>query len=79
MVRAMSSCGTGEWLVIAFVIFVVLSASRMAALGNALGKFVYSFKKAAKGEDFVEASKAPRLTVSPPEEDAQLVDQNKRG
>jgi len=36
--------GTGEIIVILFVILVVFSASRMAALGNALGKFVHSFK-----------------------------------
>jgi sec-independent protein translocase protein TatA len=31
------------------VLLVVFSASRMSALGNALGKFVYSFKKATQG------------------------------
>ena len=38
--------GFGELLVIGFVLLVVFSASRMSSLGNALGKFVYSFKKA---------------------------------
>ncbi len=51
----MPRVGLGELLVIGFVLLVVLSASRMAALGNAVGKFVYSFRKAARGEDFVDA------------------------
>ncbi|MGO9829479.1 MAG: twin-arginine translocase TatA/TatE family subunit [Myxococcaceae bacterium] len=51
----MPRVGLGELLVIGFVLLVVLSASRMAALGNAVGKFVYSFRKAARGEGFVDA------------------------
>jgi sec-independent protein translocase protein TatA len=52
----MPRVGFGELLVIGFVLLVVLSASRMAALGNAVGKFVYSFRKAARGEGFVDAT-----------------------
>jgi len=63
---AMPRVGLGELLVIGFVLLVVLSASRMAALGNALGKFVYSFRKAARGEGFVDARPLPR--ASPAEE-----------
>ena len=44
----------GEIIVIVFVLVVVFSASRMGQLGNALGKFVYSFKKASSGDDFVD-------------------------
>jgi sec-independent protein translocase protein TatA len=51
----MPRVGFPELLVIGFVLLVVLSASRMAALGNALGKFVYSFRKAARGNGFVDA------------------------
>ena len=69
--------GAGEILVIVFVLVVVFSASRMGQLGNAIGKFVYSFKKAARGEDFVDAQRASsRLEErrgSQPPQDAQLV------
>jgi sec-independent protein translocase protein TatA len=51
--------GVGEILVLLFVIAVVFSASRMGALGNALGKFIYSFRKAAKGRDFVDLKRVP--------------------
>jgi sec-independent protein translocase protein TatA len=51
---AMPRVGFGELLVIGFVLLVVFSASRMSALGNALGKFVYSFRKASRGQGFVD-------------------------
>jgi len=62
----MPRLGFGELLVIAFVLLVVFSASRMAALGNALGKFVHSFKKAAQGQGFIDV-KPERKLRSPPE------------
>jgi sec-independent protein translocase protein TatA len=63
--------GTGELIIIGFVIVVVFSASRMGSLGNALGKFVYSFKKATRGADLVDVT--PRPAPRSPPEDAQLV------
>lgn len=64
----MPRLGLGELLVIGFVLLVVLSASRMAALGNALGKFVYSFRKAARGEGFVDGRARPLARSSAPED-----------
>jgi sec-independent protein translocase protein TatA len=68
----MPRVGLGELLVIGFVLLVVLSASRMAALGNALGKFVYSFRKAARGEGFVDAR--ARTLPQPAPDDAETHD-----
>jgi sec-independent protein translocase protein TatA len=65
-----------EILFVAAVVLIVLSASRMSALGNALGKFVYSFKKASKGEAFVDVK--PKVTASRAIEDAQIVEEKKR-
>jgi len=79
MVRLMLR--VGEIIVLLFVLIVVFSASRMATLGNALGKFIYSFRKAARGEDLVDANKrafrqgGSKKSV---EEDAQVVDEAKR-
>lgn len=53
--------GLGEAIVIGFIVLVVFSAARMGQLGNALGRFVYSFKKAAGGSDLVDAT--PRRTL----------------
>ena len=63
---AMPRLGFGELLVIGFVLLVVFSASRMSALGNALGKFVHSFKKASQGQGFVDVK--PERTLRAPRE-----------
>ena len=55
----MCGLGLGEMIVVGFILVVVFSASRMGQLGNAVGKFVYSFKKASKGEDFVDVKPLP--------------------
>lgn len=73
----------GEIVVIVFVLVVVFSASRMGQLGNALGKFVYSFKKASKGEGFVDAGRASarldRRRGTKSVEEGEIVDGDKRG
>jgi sec-independent protein translocase protein TatA len=61
----MPRVGFGEVLVIGFVLLVVFSASRMAALGNSLGKFVHSFRKAAKGEGFIDVKPGRALPERP--------------
>jgi sec-independent protein translocase protein TatA len=48
--------GLGEGIMLVVIVLIVFSASRMSALGNALGKFVYSFKRAAKGNDLVDVT-----------------------
>jgi sec-independent protein translocase protein TatA len=67
----MGSCGTGELITLIVVGLIIFSASRMGQLGNAVGKFVYSFKKAARGEGFVDAT--PRK-LERSEVDAQVLD-----
>ena len=64
----MPRLGFGELLVIGFVLLVVFSASRMATLGNALGKFVHSFKKASQGQGFVDVKPERTLRPSPDRE-----------
>lgn len=67
----MGPFGVGEILMIAAILVIVFSASRMGQLGNALGKFVYSFKKASKGDELVEGE-ARRIERGT--EDAQVID-----
>lgn len=52
--------GIGEIIVIGFVLVVVFSASRMGQLGNAIGRFVYSFRRAARGDDLVDVTPSGR-------------------
>lgn len=46
----------GEVIMLVVIVLIVFSASRMSTLGNALGKFVYSFKKASKGSDLIDVT-----------------------
>ncbi len=68
--------GLGEIIVLGFILLVVFSASRMGQLGNAVGKFVYSFRKASQGEDFVDVKTLPRHQGS---SDAEYTDSQKKG
>lgn len=67
----------GEIIVIGFILVVVFSAARMGQLGNALGKFVYSFRKSSKGEGYVEGKTLKRM---PPERepDADFTEPKRR-
>jgi sec-independent protein translocase protein TatA len=56
--------GLGELVTLALIFVIVFSASRMSALGNAVGKFVYSFRRAARGEDLIDVT--PRRVESRP-------------
>ncbi|QSQ23822.1 twin-arginine translocase TatA/TatE family subunit [Pyxidicoccus parkwayensis] len=72
----MLGLGLGEIIVLGFILLVVFSAARMGQLGNAVGKFVYSFKKASKGEDLVDGN---AKSLGPPRRgstDAEFTDSN---
>jgi sec-independent protein translocase protein TatA len=63
--------GLGEVIMLVVIVFIVFSASRMGTLGDAIGKFVYSFKKASKGEELIDVT--PRrierdVRPSPPDD-----------
>jgi sec-independent protein translocase protein TatA len=66
--------GAGDLIVLAVVLVVIFSASRMGALGNALGQFVNSFRKASRGEGYVDGKVTKRIGDKAGIEDAQVVD-----
>jgi sec-independent protein translocase protein TatA len=68
----MGPFGVGEILMIVAILVIVFSASRMGQLGNALGKFVYSFKKASRGNDLVDGAAVKKLERG--QDEAQVVD-----
>jgi sec-independent protein translocase protein TatA len=70
----MFGLGMGELIVLGIILVVVFSASRMGQLGNAVGKFVYSFRKASKGQDFVDVKPLPHGRGST---DAEYTDSKK--
>jgi sec-independent protein translocase protein TatA len=80
IVRRMLGLRPGELLFIGFILVVVFSAARMGQLGNAVGRFVYSFKKASKGGDLVDAKTLPRARRGADVTDADYTDSGpKRG
>lgn len=67
--------GTGEIITVVLTILIIFTASKTGAIGNALGRFVYSFRKASQGEGFIDVKTTARreedtanagLTDSPP-------------
>ncbi len=57
--------GLGEIVLIALVLGIIFSASRMGQLGNALGKFFYSFKQASQGKDLIDVTPQKRSRNGP--------------
>ena len=48
--------GTGEIILIIFVVTVVFGATKLPALGDGLGRAIGSFKRAISSKDEIEAS-----------------------
>jgi len=70
--------GMGELVMLVVIIAIIFSASRMGSLGNAIGKFVYSFKKASRGDGFIDVKPTSKLVGSAqPIEDAHVIDEKK--
>jgi len=69
--------GFGELTMLIIIVVIIFSASRMTALGNSLGKFIYSFRKASKGEGFVDVKPVQKLERGHVV-DGEVVDEKKR-
>lgn len=69
--------GWGELTMLVIICLIIFSASRMSALGNALGKFVYSFRKAYKGDGFVDAKPVRKIERGQVVE-GEVVDEKKK-
>ena len=74
----MGGIGTGEIIMLVVIILIVFSASRMSALGNAVGRFVYSFKKASQGDGFVDVKPGPPARLERGTADAEVIDSPKK-
>ena len=53
--------GIPELLLILLIVLLVFGAGKLPAIGDALGRSIKNFKRAAKGADEIEVSKAPEL------------------
>ena len=64
--------GSGELIMLGIILVIVFSASQMGTLGNAMGRFVHSFKKASQGDGYVDVKPTAKLERGT--EDAQVID-----
>ncbi len=64
--------GTGEIIMLVAILLIVFSASRMGSLGNAVGRFVYSFRKASQGEGFVDVK--PSRSIDKGSVEGEVID-----
>ena len=65
--------GTGEIIMLVVIVLIVFSASRMGALGNAVGRFVYSFRKAANGQGVVDVKATPKAQLAKGTSEAESI------
>ena len=66
------SVGSGELIMLGIILVIVFSASQMGTLGNAVGRFVHSFRKASQGDGYVDVKPVSKLERG--SEDAQVID-----
>ncbi|MDP2276347.1 MAG: twin-arginine translocase TatA/TatE family subunit [Archangium sp.] len=64
--------GSGELIMLGIILVIVFSASQMGTLGNAVGRFVHSFRKASQGDGYVDVKPTSKLERGT--EDAQVID-----
>ena len=57
-----------EMLLVVFVLALVLGATRLPQLGDALGRSIRNFKRGMKGENEIDVT--PKKQVEPPEEES---------
>lgn len=56
-----------EGLIVIFVVVLILGASRLPQLGDALGRAVRNFKKGVKGDNEIDVT--PRKQVEAPKDE----------
>ena len=66
------SVGSGELIMLVIILVIVFSASQMGTLGNAVGRFVHSFRRASQGDGYVDVKLVSKLERG--SEDAQVID-----
>ncbi len=71
--------GTTELIVILLMIIVVFGANKLPGLGDALGRSIKNFRRAASGKDELEVSEKDQLQASSeksklPTEEAEVVE-----
>ena len=53
--------GMGEMVVILLIVLLIFGAGKLPEIGDALGRSIKNFKRAAAGHDEIEVAKKPEL------------------
>ena len=61
--------GIAELIVILVIVLLVFGHNKLPALGDALGKSIKSFRRAARGADDIEVTPRDRLPPGPGDQD----------
>lgn len=66
--------GMGELLIILLIVLLIFGAGKLPQIGDALGKSIRNFKRAASGSNELEVSKKKEIDSAKAEpEDAEVV------
>ncbi len=79
----MFGLGFGELLIILVIVLLVFGAGKLPQIGDALGRSIKNFKRAASGENEIEVSKKKEIASGgkkdeEPVEDAEVVPAGKK-
>jgi sec-independent protein translocase protein TatA len=55
--------GIGEWIIILAIVLIIFGAGKLPQIGDALGRGIRNFKKAASGQNEIDVT--PRKEVPP--------------
>ena len=79
----MFGLGFGELLIILVIVLLVFGAGKLPQIGDALGRSIKNFKRAASGENEIEVSKKKEIAAGAKKdeeavEDAEVVPAGKK-
>jgi sec-independent protein translocase protein TatA len=61
--------GFGELIILLIIVLLVFGAGKLPQIGDALGKSIKNFKRAAQGKDEIDVTPKKELNENPPKSD----------
>jgi sec-independent protein translocase protein TatA len=73
----MPHLGFWELIIILCIVLLVFGAGKLPQIGDALGRGIKNFKRAATGQNELEVSKKSEIEASGKAEDAEVVEKKR--
>jgi sec-independent protein translocase protein TatA len=70
----MPHLGFWELMIILVIVLLIFGAGKLPQIGDALGRSIKNFKRAAQGQNEIDVSKKSEIEVSKKPEEAEVVD-----